>query len=64
MGRHPALTVLMVIFGIVLLLPGVCAVFFMAEFGASGTDSWLVLLWAVCFLIAFGGIWLLISAFR
>lgn len=64
MGRHPALTVLMVIFGIILLLPGVCAVFFMTASGSFGGDAMILTLWAVCFLISAGGIWLLISAFR
>jgi hypothetical protein len=64
MGRHPALTVLMVISGIVLLLPGFCALVFMTTGGFSSGDSLLILLWTVCFLIAAGGIWLLISAFR
>ncbi len=64
MGRHPVLTVLMVVVGVVLLLPGVCALVFMITGGFSGGDPLLILLWAVCFLISAGGIWLLISAFR
>ena len=63
MGRHPVLTVLMVIFGIILVLPGICAVVFMAG-GGTGSDSVLVLLWAACFLVMLGGIWLLVKAFR
>jgi hypothetical protein len=63
MGRHPVLTVLMVIFGIILLLPGICAVVFMAG-GGTGSDSVLILLWAACFLVSLGGIWLLVKAFR
>jgi hypothetical protein len=63
MGRHPVLTVLMVIFGIILLLPGICAVVFMAG-GGIGSDSVLVLLWVACFLVSLGGIWLLVKAFR
>jgi len=63
MGRHPVLTVLMVIFGIILLLPGVCAVVFMAGGGVSN-DSMLLSLWAACFLVSLGGIWLLVRAFR
>jgi hypothetical protein len=64
MGRHPVLTILMVIFGVILLLPGVCSLFFMVGTGSSGTQPLLVLLWIVCFLIAFGGIMLIRQAFR
>jgi len=62
MGRHPALTVLMVIFGLILLLPGLCAVLFMATGG--GNDSALIGLWLLCILVSLGGIWLLVKAFR
>jgi hypothetical protein len=65
MGRHPVLTAIMVIFGFVLLLPGVCAIFFMvAEAGSWGTDSALVGLWIICLLIAFGGVMLIRQALR
>ena len=63
MGRHPVLTSLMVIFGVILLAPGVCTAFFVVGMG-RGADSLLILLWAACFLISAGGIWLLIRAFR
>ena len=64
MGRHPVLTILMVIVGIVLLLPGFCALVFMTTGGFSSGDAMILTLWAVSFLISAGGIWLLISAFR
>lgn len=64
LGRHPILTVLMVIFGIVLLAPGFCALFFMFSFGFPDDNSGLVLLWAVCLLISAGGVWLLVRAAR
>ena len=64
LGRHPILTVLMVIFGIVLLAPGFCALVFMFAGGFSGGDSQIILLWAVCLLISAGGIWLLVRAAR
>jgi hypothetical protein len=54
----------MVIFGVVLLLPGVCAIFFMVGMRPSDSNSALALLWATCFLIAFGGVWLIVRAFR
>jgi len=65
--RHPILTVLMVIVGAILLLPGVCAAFFVIAggFGSIGSeDAWLIGLWLVCFLIAAAGVWLIVRAFR
>jgi len=64
MTRHPLLTILMVLVGIILLLPGVCAAGFMIMSGLSrGSGAWLGL-WAFCFLISAGGVFLLYSAFR
>ena len=61
--RNPALAVLMVLIGIILLLPGVCAAFF--AFGMKGGgDSGLAGLWMICFLISAGGIALIVKAFR
>jgi len=64
LGRHPILTVLMVISGIVLLAPGFCALVFMFAGGFPRGDSEIILLWAVCLLISAGGIWLLVRAAR
>jgi hypothetical protein len=67
MSRHPVLTILMVVVGIILLLPGVCAAFFIAAggIGSIGSeDALIVALWVACFLIAAGGVWLLVRAFR
>jgi hypothetical protein len=64
MRRHIVLTILMVIIGVILLLPGVCALVFIVAGGFSGVDSSLVLLWVVCLLISAGGIWLIVKAFR
>lgn len=59
--RHPLLTALMVIIGIILLLPGVCSLVFLAMAGGGGSgDLWG--LWMVCFVISFGGIALLVAA--
>jgi hypothetical protein len=67
---------LFVILGGILLLPGLCAAGFMAFFGIAfvqnprdmisdiGITLQLVVLWAVCFLIAWGGFRLLRRAFR
>jgi hypothetical protein len=56
--------VLMVIFGLILLAPGICSVFFIVGMGAGRGDPALILLWIVCFAISFGGIWLLRSVMR
>jgi hypothetical protein len=64
MRRHIVLTVLMVVIGVLLLLPGVCALVFIVAGGFSGVDPSLVLLWIVCLLISAGGVWLIIRAFR
>jgi len=66
MTRHPILTILMVLVGIIRLLPGRCAAGFMITSGLSrGSDAstWLGL-WALCFLISAGGVFLLYRAFR
>ena len=54
---------LAVIFGIILLLPGLCSLGFMALFipeafrsGGAGENSLLLVLWLVCFAISYGGI--------
>jgi len=51
----------MILGGIILLLPGVCAGFFMIAFSM---DLSLVPLWLICFLIAAGGIALIWWAVR
>jgi len=56
-------TFVMTVVGIILLLPGVCAAFFMSSFDDDFLLM-LVVLWIPCFLIAAGGVWLIISAFR
>jgi uncharacterized membrane protein YraQ (UPF0718 family) len=64
--RHPVLTVLMVVFGAILLLPGVCALVFMvgSGFTLGVEDSWILTLWAICLAIAFGGAMLIRQALR
>ena len=63
MRRHPAVTILMVVVGIILLLPGVCAIVFIALMG-SESDPALIGLWLVCLAIAAGGVFLLVRTFR
>jgi hypothetical protein len=64
MRRHIVLTILMVVIGATLLLPGVCALVFMFAGGFSGVESSIVMLWIVSLLISAGGVWLIVRAFR
>jgi hypothetical protein len=64
MNRNPILTALMVIVGVVLLLPGLCAIVFMGAGGIGGGDSSLMLLWIVCFAVSGLGVFLIVRAFR
>ena len=52
----------MILIGIILLLPGVCAAVFAV--GMRGGDSGLAGLWMICFLISAGGIALIVKAVR
>ena len=64
-GRHTLgtfLAVILIIIGIVLLLPGACALFFMMIL--RGTEGPILLLWFGSFAISAGGIWLIVYAFR
>jgi hypothetical protein len=61
-SRHPLLTVAMVLIGLILLLPGLCAIVFTGAIGSGG--SALVALWLVCILISGGGVLLVVKAFR
>jgi hypothetical protein len=65
MGRDLVATIVMVIVGVVLLLPGVCAAFFIVTMGQS-VDIWgsYGLLWLICLGIAFGGVMLIRHALR
>ena len=66
MTRHPALTVLMTLAGIILLLPGVCAagVIIFGGLPPRPDPSFLYGLWTICFLISAGGAFLLYKAFH
>jgi hypothetical protein len=59
--RDVVTTIVMVILGIILLLPGVCSLFFMTAM-SSGSAGPLVMLWLICFGISAGGIALLVKA--
>jgi hypothetical protein len=60
------MAILMIILGIVLLLPGVCAVGVMVMElpGSTGIDGLFVAIWLVCFAIAAGGIALIRAGAR
>ena len=58
-------TVILLIAGIVLLLPGVCALGFIVSSSPEDfTDSTIVVLWVICFAIAFGGAALIWNAVK
>jgi hypothetical protein len=52
----------MIIIGIVLLLPGLCALAFTGMLSGGGLAG--AGLWLVCLLVAAGGIALIVKAFR
>lgn len=55
----------MIVGGVILLLPGICAVFFMAIFlPQGGGGSQLVVLWLICLAISAGGVALIVWAAR
>ena len=62
--RHPILSILMAVAGVILLLPGVCAAGFIVLGGVRSPDPSIISLWLACFLIAAGGGWLLYKAFQ
>jgi hypothetical protein len=63
--RDGCLTLLMVLVGIVLLLPGLCAVIFgVAYLRDSHFDSSLMAIILLCLLVGFGGIMLIRAAIR
>ena len=64
MNRSPTAIVLMVLGGIVLLLPGACAVFFINAFGwPTSNDGGLILLWLACLVVSGFGIAMIVKAF-
>lgn len=55
---------LLIFLGALLLLPGLCSIFFMVAFGGDGWNSALGGLWIVCLAISAGGVLLIRSAAR
>lgn len=68
MRRHPLLTILMVIIGVVLLLPGLCSIWGVVAITGidprGAQDPRMIALWVVCFAISIAGILLLHRALR
>ena len=64
--RSGILTALLLIGGLVLLAPGVCAVIFIREYMLSPapTASGFMTLWVICFVISALGIAQIVYAFR
>jgi hypothetical protein len=62
MNRDPIQSILMVVAGVILLLPGVCAVGFMILGGLHSPDPSIISLWLGCLLIAAVGVVLLYKA--
>jgi len=59
----PAVTALLIVGGIILLLPGLCSLFFILALLGEGFRSLvepsLIALWVVCFAVSVGGILLI-----
>ena len=65
--RNPWVTALLILIGIVLLLPGLCSLFFAAiliSSGGPGGNADLLPLWIFCFLVGVGGVALIVFAIR
>jgi hypothetical protein len=68
--RSAFATALLLIFGLLLLAPGVCSIISIGAYITSpslqnpGTTVLGVILWLICFLISAGGIWLIGYASR
>lgn len=60
--RNVFLSILMVIGGLVLLLPGICALIFGSMAGGGGGA--LMLIWLISMLISAGGVMMIMKAFR
>jgi hypothetical protein len=69
MSRNPFLTILMLIVGIILVLPGICSLIFVVRLATDSSTQWhhpivglLVPLWGFTVLVAVGGIFLIRAA--
>jgi len=64
--RSVVATALLLILGLLLLAPGLCAVLFIKEYASSPypTPSGFIPLWIISFIISAAGIALIVYAFR
>ena len=65
--RYTGGQIAMLVIGVILLLPGLCSLFFVigmaSEFrGSSSLDQAIAVLWLICFLISAAGVWLIHAA--
>jgi len=66
--RNPLVTVLLILVGIILLLPGLCSVIFsvamLSDSGNLGGDPGILSLMIFCLLVGAGGVALIVFAIR
>jgi len=69
--RNPFVTGLLIFIGVILLLPGLCSLIFVAVglsqgglFDGGSVDSSILTLWLICLTIGAGGVTLIIFAVR
>ena len=58
-GLGGCLAAILILVGIVLLLPGLCSLIFLATIGGAGVGWPIALLWLVCLMIGVGGLMLI-----
>jgi hypothetical protein len=58
-GLGGCLAAFLILVGIVLLLPGLCSLIFLATIGGAGVGWPIALLWLVCLMIGVGGLMLI-----
>ena len=68
MKRHPVLSVLMALIGIVMLVPGGCVILLISTYGwpvsagSQVTMEFWYILWSICFAISALGVYLIVKA--
>jgi hypothetical protein len=66
-ARNPFVTVLLVLLGLIMLLPGLCSIILtglMFSYGGPGNDTEYLPMLLICFLIGVGGVALIVFAVR
>jgi hypothetical protein len=66
--RERGLSVIMIIAGVVLLLPGLCSILAALVIAnmapGGGADGRLIAMWMACLAISGGGVWLIVAGLR